>query len=101
MHTVGPNPLCYGAEGWIGLVGGKPGVKVVIQRAGQPEEELDPGTLPEGERSGPEYLITCLESGRPVEGMCSARVSRDAQEMLDAGLVSADTGGAVVLPMGQ
>lgn len=93
--TAGPNPLCYGAEGWIGVSGGK----IVLQRPGKSEGTIEPEPLPEGERSGPEYLITCLEAGKPVEGMCSARVSRDAQEMLEAGLVSADTGQAISLPM--
>ena len=55
--------------------------------------------LPEGERNGPEYLIHCLETGRPPEGMGNARVSRDAQEILQAGLISAQEGRQVELPL--
>lgn len=100
VGTAGPNPLCYGSEGWIGLVGGKPGTTIVMQRVGEEERTIEPEPLPVGRRSGPEYFVSCLESGQPLEGMCSARVSRDAQEMLEAGLVSADSGQAIRLPMG-
>jgi len=34
-----------------------------------------------------------------VEGMCSARVGPDAQEILEAGLVSAREGRHVALPL--
>ena len=41
----------------------------------------------------------CLESGQPLEGFCSPEVSRDAQEILEAGLRAANTGQTQNLPL--
>jgi len=90
-----PNPICLGTEGNIGVVN----EKVVIQKKNGDVETLPPPPLPEGQRNGPEYLISCLETGKAVEGQCSAKVSRDAQEILEAGLLSADRGEAVDIPI--
>lgn len=89
-----PNPVVYGTEGSIGVWKGK----VILQQPGKEPKTIDPPPLPEGRRTGPEYLVRCIETGEPVEGMCSAKVSRNAQEILEAGLRSADSGRAVELP---
>ncbi|MGQ9629184.1 MAG: hypothetical protein ACUVXI_02580 [bacterium] len=49
-------------------------------------------------RSGPEYFLSRIEAGKAIEGPCSAEISRDAQEILEAGLRSAERGKAVELP---
>ncbi|MDP2895562.1 MAG: Gfo/Idh/MocA family oxidoreductase [bacterium] len=90
-----PNPICLGSEGNIGVMN----KQVIIQKKNGDVETIPPPVLPEGERNGPEYLVSCLETGREVEGQCSAKVSRDAQEILEAGLLSADRGEAVDLPI--
>ena len=90
-----PNPICLGTEGNVGVVNDE----VVLQKRSGEAETITPLPLPEGRRNGPEYLISCLEGGRDVEGQCSARVSRDAQEILEAGLLSADQGKAVNIPV--
>jgi len=64
-----------------------------------PPSEIEVPPLPVGRRNGPEYLLHCLETGEHVEGMCSPRVGRDAQEILEAGLLSARTGRRVELPL--
>lgn len=61
--------------------------------------ELDVPQLPEAEQNPAAYLISRIESGRPVEGILNARVCRDAQEILEAGILSAETGTAVSLPV--
>ena len=61
--------------------------------------EVDLPELPAGRRTGPEYLLHCIETGQDVEGMCSAQVGRDAQEILEAGLRSAQSGARVELPL--
>ena len=98
-QTVGyatPNPVAYGSEGSIALSGGQ----VILQRTGEKEPAtLEVKPLPEGSRNGPEYLVRCLEEGRHVEGMCSAEVSRNAQEILEAGRRSADEGREMTLPL--
>ena len=85
---AGTNPVVYGSEGSIGVHHGK----VLIQRPGKPEETVTPAEKAAPMRSGPEYLLHCLENGLPIEGFCSPSVSRDAQEILELGLRAADSG---------
>lgn len=89
------NPVVYGSEGSIGLHHGQ----VLIQRPGKEEARRTPSPTQAPYRSGPEYLIHCLETGRPIEGFCSPQVSRDAQEILEAGLRAADSGQTQTLPL--
>jgi predicted dehydrogenase len=97
VRTEEPNPIAYGTEGMVGIKGGK----VVIRTPSEPDEKaIDPEPLAEGYRSGPENLLHCIETGEEVVGTCSAVVSRNAQEILEAGLVSADTGREVAVPIG-
>ncbi len=85
---AGTNPVVYGSEGSIGIHHGK----VLIQRPGKAEESVTPPALVAPFRHGPEYLLHCLETGRPVEGFCSPEVSRVAQEILELGLRASDSG---------
>jgi predicted dehydrogenase len=55
--------------------------------------------LPDHYRSGPDYFTYCLLHDLPFEGMVSPLVSRDAQEILDAGMRSMVTGRRVSLPL--
>ena len=92
---VTPNPVVYGTEGALMVSGGK----VHLHQPGKDSQEIESEPLPEGRRNAAEYFIHCLETGEPIEGLCSAAVSRDAQEILEAGLVSSNTGKVVDLPM--
>ncbi len=97
-QTVGyatPNPVAYGTEGSI-AVSGK---QLIIQHPGKAAETVDALPTQAPFRSGPEYFIQCLEMGAPVEGFCSMEVSRDAQEILEAGKRAADTGVTQRLPL--
>jgi predicted dehydrogenase len=97
-QTVGyatPNPLAYGTGGSLAIDHGS----LLLQRPGKEVETITPPPTAAPRRSAPEYFIHCLETGEPVEGYCSARVSRDAQEILEAGLRSADSGAFVTLPV--
>jgi len=96
VSTEPPNPIIYGTEGMIGIRGGS----VVVRKPDGSEETVEPDPLPEGRRNGPEHLIHCIETGEPVVGTCNAVVSRNAQEILEAGLISADTGREVTIPIG-
>lgn len=89
------NPLVYGSEGSIGVRGGQ----IVIQRPGKEEEAFNPPPTEYPLRTAPEYLIHCIENKVPIEGFCSPKVSRDAQEILEAGLRSANTGQTLSLPI--
>ena len=50
-------------------------------------------------RSGSAYFVHCIANDLPIQGICSAEVSRDAQEILEAGLLSSTYGEAVSLPL--
>jgi predicted dehydrogenase len=92
---VNGNPYAYGSEGAIALQNGK----VQLLKPGKAMETYDPPALEAPKRSGPEYLIHCIESGEAIEGTCSASVSRDAQEILEAGLRAARTETVQHLPL--
>ncbi|MCC6728652.1 MAG: Gfo/Idh/MocA family oxidoreductase [Chthonomonadales bacterium] len=94
VHYATPNPVAYGTGGSIAIAGSK----VIVQR---PEgvEEIEPAPLRAPLQSAPQYLIHCLEAGVAVEGFCSMEVSRDAQEILEAGKRAADTGQTMQLPL--
>lgn len=89
----GPNPSVWGATGTLSVHGNR----VRLSRLNMEPTWLEADTPLPGRRNGPEYLISCLEAGTPVEGMCSASISRTAQEILQAGLDSARNGQTVTL----
>ncbi len=88
------NPVAYGTLGSIAVSGHK----VIVQNDGK-EVVLEPPPTQAPRRSGPEYLLHCLETGEKPEGFCSMEVSRDAQEILEAGKRAADTGMTQQLPL--
>lgn len=90
-----PNPFCLASEGNIGVAGNQ----VVIQRLGKDTERITPPSLPEHRSCGPRYLLHCLETKAPVEGCSSPIVGRNAQEILEAGLLSSNEGRRVELPL--
>lgn len=92
---ITPNPVVYGTEGALSVTGNQ----VNLTPAGGHTQVMEPDPLPEGKRNAAEYLIHCLDTGAPIEGLCCPRISRNAQEILEAGLVSADSGEVVDLPM--
>ena len=92
---AGTNPVVYGSAGSIGILHDK----ILIQRPGKPEEVLDPTPIVFPFRNAPEYLLHCIENGLPIEGFCSPSISRDAQEILEAGLRSANSGQTQSLPL--
>lgn len=55
--------------------------------------------LPPGQTNGAEYMLWCLDHDEPPGDTCSARVSRDAQEIMEAGLIAAEAGNRVSLPL--
>lgn len=94
-YAEGANPVAYGTNGSLAVSGNK----VILQRPGQETEIIEAPPTEAPRRNAPEYLLHCLQTGKPIEGFCSARVSRDAQEILEAGLRSAETGQTQMLPL--
>ncbi len=87
------NPSFYGSTGTLSVVGNR----VRLARPGRDAEWIEPDRPSPGRRNGAEYLVSCLRSGTPVEGLCSAATGRTAQEILQCGLDSAREGRAVSL----
>ena len=94
-YAESANPVAYGTGGSLSVVGDK----VIWQRPDFPPEAITPAPTAAPYRSAPEYLLHCLETGSPIEGFCSPQVGRDTQEILEAGLRSADTGRTQTLPL--
>ncbi len=92
---AGTNPVVYGSAGSLGIHHDK----VLWQRPDKPEEIITPAAPQSPHRSGPEYLQHCLETGQAVAGFCAPQVSRDAQEILEAGLRAANEGRTQTLPL--
>ena len=87
-----------GSEGTLITDAGKLWIATKDRKEKAPADLDD---LPEGEHNGPEYLVHCLETGKAPEGMCNARNCRDAQEILEAGLISAREGRRIDLPIAK
>ncbi len=62
-------------------------------------ETITAPDLPAHYKSAIDYFTHCLLNDEPFTGLVSPEVSRDTQEILEAGLLSMDTGGAVSLPL--
>lgn len=63
------------------------------------EREVTVKQFPADEQNGPQYFIKCLDGEREPEDVCAAAVCRDAQEILEAGLRSNETGQRISLPL--
>ena len=94
-YAEGANPIAYGTGGSLSVAGNK----VIWQRPDHPAETITPAAPVAHYRNAPECLLHCLETGAAIESFCSAQVSRDTQEILEAGLRSADMGQTQTLPL--
>ncbi|HWE61406.1 MAG TPA: Gfo/Idh/MocA family oxidoreductase [Chloroflexota bacterium] len=104
----GAGPIIYGTTGTI-IVHQRTGAReghvvregqVELMTVEQPEGTIiDPPELPAVERSAVAYFVDCLNRNAPVEGMVSAAVGRDVQEILEAGYQSLAAGQTVPLPL--
>ena len=95
--------MIYGEDGTIALTGQDELKSPIAARPGErsdhESETIAAPALPAHYRSGPDYFTYCLLHDQPFEGMVSADLSRDAQEILEAGMVSMARGKEVGLPL--
>jgi len=95
--------MIYGEEGTIALTSQEE--FMVANRGGPGElssndgETIKAPALLDHFKSGPDYFTSCLLRDQPFEGMVSAELSRDAQEILEAGMTSIARGREVGLPL--
>lgn len=98
LPTAGP--VVYGTEGTLVAHGARDAAGVTMARKGDKEPTIvEAPPLPEGERNAPEYFVSRIRADKPIEGLISAEVCRDAQEILEAAIVSIRTGREVAVPM--
>jgi predicted dehydrogenase len=91
-----PSPtVIYGTKASLSL-----GATVSIYTLDKPEgEEVAVDPLPQDESGPIEYFLTSVIKDKPVGGLCDPKLSRDAQEVMEAGLVAAARGKVISLPL--
>jgi predicted dehydrogenase len=87
--------MLYGTEGT--LIAGS---EVTLYTRGKKEGEvIAPDVLPKGQNNGPEHFVESIRLGQVPQFLTSASLSHNAQEIMEAGLMSAMSGMAVSLPI--
>ncbi len=90
----------YGTSGTLMV---EPGSKGRLLLATEKSPEGKPVKVPRPVshmRHASAHFIHCLQTGEPFHLLCNDRVGRDAQEILEAGLQSAERGTEISLPLG-
>ena len=72
---------------------------ILADRKNPGGKRLQPPKLPLWRSNQADYFVRVIREGMPVDGWINAEVSRDAQEILEAGLISSDTNKAVRIPV--
>ncbi len=98
-HLTSYVAVLYGSEGTIVVEPGRNGRVLLATREQEDGVELDVPASPPHLANASAYFLHCIANNLPIEGMCAAEVGRDAQEILEAGLISALDGEAVSLPL--
>lgn len=97
-----PGPIISGARASLVVLprtSSQPAGLLRVSAESPEGEEIDVPPLPTGEDSPTGYLLTRLADGRPIDGLVSARVGRDTQEILEAGLLADREGHDMSLPL--
>ena len=98
-HLTSYVTAIYGTEGTI-VVEPRPHARVLLAtREHDQGIEVEVPELPAELGSATGYFLSHLAQAAPIEGLCGAEVGRDAQEILEAGLIAARSGSAVSLPL--
>jgi len=98
-HLTSYVAVLYGSEGTLLVEPGAKGRLLLATREHEDGIEVAVSALPPEQCSATAHFLDCIVNDKPIEGICSAEVSRDAQEILEAGLISAQQGTAVSLPL--
>jgi predicted dehydrogenase len=93
------SPAFYGSDGTLLVEPGNKG-RVLLATRDQPDGvEVQVAEPPAEFQNATAYFLSRVVAGLPIEGLCSPEVGRDAQEILEAALLSAGSGAAVSLPL--
>lgn len=92
--------MIYGSKGAIAITGQDEVQVATLGEDRKPKVEvLKAEPLPEHYKSGSAYFSHCLLNEKPFEGIVNAELSRDTQEVLEAGLISMRLGKEISLPL--
>jgi len=94
----GYGPVINGTEGSVTVLDDRHLKLVTKQNAEGEVVEVPPLTAP-GLKNGPDHLVHCLRHGKDIAPPCDPALNRDAQEILEAGLLAIQTGTTVNLPV--
>lgn len=94
-HVPSHDPVFYGRKGT--LVAGK---KLMLHTGENPQGSAVPlDDLPEDQQNATDHFLSSIRNGTPPQGQTCPELSRNAQEITEAGLQSATTGMEVLLPV--
>jgi len=97
--NVAAPPWPYGAfQGTKGALGIS-GRNVLLWLPGKQVREIKAPPLPAGHRNAAEYMLWAIRNRKRIVGPCSPEVSRDAQEIIEAGIRASASGRKVRLPL--
>ena len=95
-HKPPHDYVIYGTEGTL-IVGGQE--VTLYTRSDKEGASVALDELPGGQSNGPEHFVGCIREGKDAQWLGDPDVSRGAQEIMEAGLLSAASGVAVSLPV--
>jgi predicted dehydrogenase len=98
-HLTSYVAVFYGSEGTIVVEPGAEGRLLLATAEHEDGIAVETPQPPEHMTNATEYFLSRIEDGLPIEGLSSAEVGRDAQEILEAGLLSSIEGMAISLPL--
>lgn len=90
----------YGTSGTLMVEPGANGKLVLATEKEPTGKPVKVPRLPAHMRSASAHFIHCLQTGEAFTPLCDDRIGRDAQEILEAGLQSAERGAEISLPLG-
>ncbi|HSH95337.1 MAG TPA: Gfo/Idh/MocA family oxidoreductase [Roseimicrobium sp.] len=96
-HLTSYVTVIYGTTGTLLI---EPGGRLLMATAKEQDGvEIPVPTAKPHLKNASAHFIHCLRTGEEFHPLCNDRVARDAQEILEAGLLSSSTGSEISLPM--
>lgn len=97
----GPKLAVYGSEGAVIWHHWNDETLSLITKEYKEGKLIYPTTSPENMENPPIYLAHCIINDKPIEGACSLKMCRDAQEIIEAGYLSMKRKKEILLPLNQ
>jgi len=98
-HLTSYTTTIYGSEGTLVIEPGEQGRLLLATRENGDGVEIEVPPLPPEQQNATAYFLHCIVNDQPAAGLCSAEIGRDAQEILEAGLISSIDHTAISLPL--